>query len=100
MPETLVLDASMAVAWCFEDETTAFTEAVFDRLMSGAQAIAPALWPYEVANSLAVAERHKRIDFPGIAQFLDRLAKFPVSIDPSDPNGAFGQALSLAREHG
>lgn len=98
-PETLVLDASMAVAWCFEDETTPFTEAVFDKLTSGTQAVAPALWPYEVANSLAVAERRKRIDLSGIAQFLERLAKFPISIDPADPRRAFGQVLSLAREH-
>src|ERR1700722_9830527 len=99
MPETLVLDASMAVAWCFEDETTALTEAVFENLTNGAQAVAPALWPYEVANSLAVAERRRRINFAGIRQFLERLAKFPISIDPGVASRAFGQVLSIAREH-
>ena len=98
-PETLVLDASMAVAWCFEDETTALTEAVFDNLTSGAQAIAPALWPYEVANSLAVAERRKRINLAGIEHFLERLARFPISIDPGGPGRVFGHVLSIAREH-
>jgi predicted nucleic acid-binding protein len=99
MPETLVLDASMAVAWCFEDETTPLTEAVFDNLTNGAQAVAPALWPYEVANSLAVAERRRRINLAGIGQFLERLAKFPISIDPGVASRAFGQVLSIAREH-
>jgi len=28
--ESLVLDASVALAWCFQDETTAYTESVLD----------------------------------------------------------------------
>jgi predicted nucleic acid-binding protein len=96
----MVLDASLAVAWCFEDEATPFTEAVFDELASGAHAIAPALWPYEVANSLAVAERRRRIHFAETLQFLERLAKFPISIDQADPGRAFGRVLFIAREYG
>jgi len=87
------------VAWCFEDETTDFTEAVLEGLAAGSTAIAPALWPYEVANNLAVAERRNRTTFAHIVQFLARLAKFPISIDPSDPQRMFGQVLRLAREH-
>jgi hypothetical protein len=46
----LVLDASVAVAWCFEDETTGFTEAVLDLLLRGTQVLTPAIWPLEVAS--------------------------------------------------
>jgi hypothetical protein len=35
----------VAVAWCFEDESSDFTEGVLDLLASGAKALAPAIWP-------------------------------------------------------
>jgi predicted nucleic acid-binding protein len=97
-----VLDASLAVAWCFEDETTAYTEMLFNRLTSGAEALVPPLWPYEVANGLAVAERRKRITSANVARYLDHLAKLPISIDSTDRSQigrAFDQVLSLARRY-
>jgi predicted nucleic acid-binding protein len=92
----------LAVAWCFEDETTAYTEMVFNRLTGGAEAIVPPLWPYEVANSLAAAERHKRTTSAKVARFLDRLARLPISLEPTDRSQmgrAFDQVLSLARQY-
>ena len=56
-----VLDASVTVAWCFADETTAYTETVLEMLATGGDALAPAIWPFEVANVLVMAERRKRI---------------------------------------
>ena len=53
-----VLDASVAMAWCFEDESRGYADAVLDSLDSG-QAEAPAVWPLEVGNVLLVAERKK-----------------------------------------
>ena len=99
---SFVLGASMALAWFFDDETTAATEAVFDLVTNGVEALAPPLWPYEVANSLAVAERRKRTTPGKTAGFLNRLAKFPITIGWSDANTVahvFEQVLSLARQH-
>lgn len=99
---TFVLDASVAVAWCFEDETTAYTERVFDGLTGGAEAYVPLLWPYEVANSLMVAERRDRTTSGKVARFLDRLAKLPITTDPTagSPMGrAFNEVLSVARQY-
>jgi len=56
----MVLDASVAVAWCFEDESSDFTEGVLDLLASGTEALAPAIWPLELVNALLMAERRKR----------------------------------------
>ena len=47
----LVIDASIALSWCFEDESSALTDAVLQRL-SITPAIAPPVWPLEVANGL------------------------------------------------
>ena len=51
----MVLDASVAVAWCFEDESSDFTEGVLDLLASGTEALAPAIWPLELVNALLMA---------------------------------------------
>ncbi|HEY5230790.1 MAG TPA: type II toxin-antitoxin system VapC family toxin, partial [Galbitalea sp.] len=55
-----VIDTSLAMAWCFEDEATPPTEAVLDRLRED-QAVVPAIWPLEIANVLLVAERRGRL---------------------------------------
>ena len=94
----LVLDASVAVAWCFEDETTAYTENILNLLASGSDALVPPLWPYEVANGLAVAERRKRTTWAKITRFLQRVNGFPISIAANDGARVFDQVLSTARQ--
>jgi predicted nucleic acid-binding protein len=93
-----VLDASVAVAWCFEDETTPLTERILDLLSTGAEALTPALWPLEVANALLVAERRKRISVAQVTSLLRRIAALPVSVEATESDRAFDQILSLARE--
>jgi len=93
-----VLDASVALAWCFEDEATDYTEALLDRLAAGDEAVVPALWPYEVVNALLVAERRGRISEAKIAPFLDRLSGFAFLIETSDMARAFEQVLSTGRQ--
>ena len=66
-----VLDASVAVAWCFEDEATKFTEGVLDLLSAGAEALVPAIWPVEVANALLIAERRNRMSWRRSRPFFE-----------------------------
>ncbi|HKH99767.1 MAG TPA: type II toxin-antitoxin system VapC family toxin [Candidatus Sulfotelmatobacter sp.] len=94
----LVLDASVTLAWCFPEESTAYTEAVLDRLAAGAQAVAPAIWPFEVANALLVAERRKRITTAQVTSVLQRIAKLPIEVDPIRVDQAFEQVVAVARE--
>jgi predicted nucleic acid-binding protein len=93
-----VLDASVAVAWCFEDETTKFTEAVLDLISAGAEALVPSIWPLEIANALLMAERRKRIAQAKVTAILLRIAGLPISVRPIDPNHAFEQILPMARQ--
>jgi hypothetical protein len=51
-----VLDASITMSWCFANETTPYSRAVLQSL-SDTYAEVPALWFFEVANVLAIAER-------------------------------------------
>jgi predicted nucleic acid-binding protein len=95
----MVLDASVTVAWCFEDESTTLTEAVLDLLSAGAEAVTPAIWPLEVANALLVAERRKRITMAKVTALLRRIARLPVSVEPIQTTSAFNQILSVARQN-
>ncbi len=95
---TFVLDGSVTMAWCFQDEATAYTESVFDRLWQ-TEALVPAIWPLEVANVLLSGERAHRLTQADATRFLQVLQALPISIDTQNSPRAFGPVLALGREH-
>ena len=94
----LVLDASVAVAWCFEDQSTPYAENVLETLAVG-EALVPAIWSLELANALVRAERHRRLTAAKSMAFLNRLRNFAIVLDEEGTGRAFDQVLSLARHH-
>ena len=60
MSVRFVVDTSVVMSWCFEDEGNGYAETVLESLES-TEAFAPAIWPLEVGNVLLVAERKKRL---------------------------------------
>ncbi len=70
---SLVLDCSMTMAWCFDDEATAATRALFDEVQ-GITLRVPAHWRLEVGNVLALSER-KGIPLATLDKELRRSAK-------------------------
>jgi predicted nucleic acid-binding protein len=93
-----VLDCSMTMAWCFEDEADLRAESVLASLAAN-EAVVPGIWPLEVANVLAVYERQRRITAAEIAVFLEMLKGLPIGIDDRTVDNAFGNVLMLARTH-
>lgn len=93
-----VLDASVTLAWAFEDEGGEFAREVLARLETE-EACTTALWPLEVSNGLLVAERRDRIDPGESARFTRLLLALPVVVDPVDRRRVFEQTRSLARRH-
>ena len=94
-----VLDASLTLAWCFEDEVSPLADSVLDSLgVEGA--LAPAIWPLEVANALLVAERRKRMSRARMSGVLRIVKNLPVTVDDARPDRAFEGLLDLARAHG
>jgi predicted nucleic acid-binding protein len=94
----MVLDASVAVAWCFEDESSTLTEGVLELIAGGAEAIVPAIWPLELVNALLVAERRKRITVAQVTALLRRIARLPISLDPVHSGHLFNQVTAVARQ--
>lgn len=98
MSSRFVIDNSIVMSWCFEDEGNSYAEAVLESLEAG-RAFVPAIWPLEVGNVLLVAERKKRLSRASAVRFLDLLVGLPISVEQEPPDRMLKEILSLAREH-
>ena len=92
----LVVDASVVVAWLFDDEDEPRADRVLERL-EGDGALVPQLWHLETRNSLLVAERRGRLSAGGVKERLDALKGLPIRTD-EEPD--LQSAFDLARAHG
>jgi predicted nucleic acid-binding protein len=94
-----VVDASAALAWCFEDEANSWTDGLFERLRHGDRIVVPAHWPTEILNGLLVAERRKRIKPGQSALFWDELARMTIETEPPLTAIQAKTVLTLAEKH-
>ncbi|SRR5579883_1327951 len=90
-----VLDASIALAWCFTDEATPKTKALLNQLEKET-AFVPELWALEVGNILIAAERRKRISYAKITEFLSLLEQLDIQIDNETAARGFREIAPLA----
>ena len=95
---TIVIDASIALAWCFNDEASDETDAIAQDVIANG-GLVPSLFHLELANVLLQAERRGRISASEIAQRLDLLAQMPIQTDPQTAGRAWSETLLLARAH-
>jgi len=99
MTSLFVVDASIAMSWCFEDETAELGERALESLETG-EAIAPEIWPLEVANALLVAERRGRIKRIESARFVRELRALPIRVEAPPFSGRLPDLLELGRATG
>ena len=92
----LVIDASLALAWCFSDERTPAADRAIDQVRDNG-AWVPSLWHLEVANVLSAAERRGRIGRAELDHRLELLAALPISIDDETHLHAWTNTLALSR---
>jgi len=90
-----VLDASIALSWCFADEANPLSNALLEKLETEI-AYVPELWPLELGNILVSAARKKRITYAKIAEFLALLENTNIQIDKETSGRAFHEILALA----
>ncbi len=92
-----VVDASVALAWCFEDEAGA--DALLDRLQHGDRTAVPAHWPTEILNGLLTAARRKRIEPDQPLLLWDQLARLPIEIEPTLSQPQARAVAALGAKH-
>jgi predicted nucleic acid-binding protein len=94
-----VIDASIALSWCFEDEGGDYAIEVLEALRTS-ESVAASIWPLEVVNGLLTGERRGRIAAADSASFLRLLLSLPIAIDPVARRRVFEATRELARKHG
>jgi predicted nucleic acid-binding protein len=99
MTPTFVLDASMALSWCFEEEAGEISKELFDR-MERETALIPAWWFLEITNVLAIAQRKGRLDSFQVSSFIETVDLLSLEVDNEAPNRAFKHLLPLCEHHG
>jgi predicted nucleic acid-binding protein len=79
-----VLDASVAIAWCFPHdptENTVYTRHILKELAVN-DAIVPEIWAFEIANSIFVSyAKRKRITEQQIQEYLGLLKALPIRVE-------------------
>lgn len=94
LPASLVLDASLALSWCFEDKNVA-ADRLLDLVVEHG-AVVPAIWRLEVANALQMAVRQGRIAAAYRDRALAELALLPIRVDAETDTYAWSTSLRLA----
>src|SRR5271165_5167578 len=100
MTAEFVLDSSLTMAWCFEDEASPEIDEIQDWLITDARAYVPTLWHLEIANVLWTCERRKRITEADSVRFLAVLKVLNITTDHETEQHAGQTTLGLARQHG
>ncbi len=93
----IVLDVSITVAWCLQDEESESADRALDRLESD-EAVVPALWWFELRNALVVNERRGRLAETDSVAFLEEMDRLPIRLE--ERPGSSDLVLALARRHG
>jgi predicted nucleic acid-binding protein len=79
-----VLDASVAISWCFPGdptENTPYSQSILKRL-SVDDAVVPEIWAFEIANSVFVSyNKRKRITEEQIREYLGLLKALPIRVE-------------------
>jgi predicted nucleic acid-binding protein len=83
---SLVIDASILVAWFLDEKSDPRVEAAFD-MITRVETLAPSLFHYEIRNALLVSERRNRITEAMSAAFLRDLGLLPIRLEPAGDEG-------------
>lgn len=96
----LVLDASTAVSWCFEETQTPYAMAVLALISEGAEVHVPHIWPLEVTNALVKALRRRHITREELFDYARQLASLRAQVDNDQvADRAFNEILTLAERY-
>lgn len=91
----IVLDNSVVLSWCLEDETEPLAEQAMHHVNQYG-AVVPGLWWYELRNALVMNERRGRLRVADTAATLADLCQMRISVDQAHNEGV---VLALARAH-
>ncbi|CDW92334.1 MULTISPECIES: type II toxin-antitoxin system VapC family toxin [unclassified Thiomonas] len=89
-----VIDNSVVCGWFLSNQATPYTEAIAQRLLDGT-AIAPGLWPLELANVLRTACKRGALVAQRAQEISAEICALPITIDAEPQSPAALHALAL-----
>ena len=92
----IVIDASLAVAWCMRDEEGSARADVTMARLSAETGVVPGIFWHEMRNVLVVAERRGRVESEAVERHLHRLRILPLVTDHDQDDA---RTVALARRH-
>lgn len=95
--EGVIVDASIAMTWCYPDEHSQYAYHVLDRLRH-TRGVVPSLWAIEIANAVIIGERRYRLTPADTQRFLELLQGLFFETDSQTSERALAESLSLARQ--
>lgn len=94
-----VLDASLVLAWSFDDEPEPASAFSFE-LLARDQAIVRSIWSVEIANALMVAERVGRVTRSDVTRLVSMAREFRLEVELTMTQLALAPVLDVARDYG
>jgi predicted nucleic acid-binding protein len=95
-----VLDTSIALKWFLEDEDDrSYSLSILESIADEYRPVVPLLWYYEIASTLLIQVRRKRVEFEKILIYLDIIDEMLIDIDAPD-SSAILQLPHLAQTYG
>lgn len=95
-----VLDASVALAWCFDDEASPIAQGAADRVAASDSPVVPITWFYEVTNAVLATERRHRLTPDAAMRALQLLEAIPFTLDDPSLSRIWSAVLEAARRYG
>lgn len=76
---SLVVDSTVALAWCLEDTTSGHADLIL-ALLDRTEAAAPAHWPLEVLGGLMSAAQRGHITSADVDRLITALQALPIEV--------------------
>jgi predicted nucleic acid-binding protein len=93
-----VVDASVGVGWVVSSQSSAASAKLLDEVAAGIPFVVPGLWMFEVANTLLVLMRRKKIQLQQATRARGALSRLHPVIDDAGPRRALTRIWELADE--
>jgi len=94
-----VVDSSIALAWALPDETSKEADRFLGRISVKSILWVPALWWYEMANALLMAQRRKRLGEAEKIRLIELYGRLPIQTDMALDSDIVWRLHTLAMEY-
>lgn len=95
---SLVIDASVAIAWISPDENDAMANAAMAKAVAEGASV-PSLWHLEIANILVMKERKGKLSSEETDAALASFRDLELTVDTETAYRAAEETAALARQH-